>query len=129
MADILDDPDKLRNFLRMEKWIFDSPDQAGEAFRQFIKYFYQQNRLVTGGLEIGGREISLKQVTVPVLNIYATEDHLVPPESSIALERHVGTRDYTAIPFPGGHIGIYVSARSQKEVPPAIARWLQERSR
>jgi polyhydroxyalkanoate synthase len=129
MADILDDPDKLRNFLRMEKWIFDSPDQAGEAFRQFIKYFYQQNRLVTGGLEIGGREVSLKQVTVPVLNVYATEDHLVPPESSIALEKHVGTRDYTAIAFPGGHIGIYVSGRSQKEVPPAIARWLQDRSR
>jgi polyhydroxyalkanoate synthase len=129
MADILDDPDKLRNFLRMEKWIFDSPDQAGEAFRQFIKYFYQQNRLVKGGLEIGGREVSLKQVTVPVLNVYATEDHLVPPESSIALEKQVGTRDYTAIAFPGGHIGIYVSARSQNEVPPAIARWLQERSR
>jgi polyhydroxyalkanoate synthase len=128
MADILDDPDKLRNFLRMEKWIFDSPDQAGEAFRQFIKYFYQQNRLVTGGLEIGGHAVSLRQVTVPVLNVYATEDHLVPPESSIALEKHVGTKDYTAIAFPGGHIGIYVSGRSQKEVPPAIARWLQERS-
>jgi polyhydroxyalkanoate synthase len=53
----------------------------------------------------------------------------VPPESSIALERHVGTKDYTAIAFRGGHIGIYVSARSQKEVPPAIASWLQERSR
>jgi len=24
----------------MEKWIFDSPDQAGEAFRQFIRQFY-----------------------------------------------------------------------------------------
>jgi polyhydroxyalkanoate synthase len=128
MTDILDDPKKLRNFLRMEKWIFDSPDQAGEAFREFIKYFYQQNRLVTGGLEIGGRGVSLKQVTVPVLNVYATEDHLVPPESSIALEQHVGTRDYTAIAFPGGHIGIYVSGRSQKEVPPSIASWLQERS-
>jgi len=129
LADIMDDPVKLRNFLRMEKWIFDSPDQAGEAFRQFIKYFYQQNRLVTGGLEIGGREVSLRQVTAPVLNVYATEDHLVPPQSSIALEKHVGTKDYTAIAFPGGHIGIYVSGRSQKEVPPAIASWLQERSR
>ena len=125
MTDILDDPDKLKNFLRMEKWIFDSPDQAGEAFRQFIKSFYQQNRLVTGGLEIGGRAVSLKQVTVPVLNVYATEDHLVPPESSMALEHHVGTKDYTAIAFPGGHIGIYVSGRSQNDIPPAIASWLQ----
>jgi polyhydroxyalkanoate synthase len=40
MVDVLDDPARLKNFLRMEKWIFDSPDQAGEAFRQFVKDFY-----------------------------------------------------------------------------------------
>ena len=128
LINIIDDPTKLRNFLRMEKWIFDSPDQAGETFRQFIKYFYQQNRLMTGGLEIGGREVSLKQVTMPVLNVYAAQDHLVPPEASIALEKRVGTKDYTAIEFPGGHIGIYVSGKAQKEVTPAIASWLQQRS-
>ena len=31
---------ELLRFVRMEKWIFDSPDQAGEAFRQFAKDFY-----------------------------------------------------------------------------------------
>ena len=128
MADMLDDPKKLKNFLRMEKWIFDSPDQPGEVFRQFIKYFYQQNRLVTGGLEIGTQPVSLRQITLPVLNIYATQDHLVPAESSIALEKHLGTSDYSTIAFQGGHIGIYVSGRAQKEIPPAIARWLQDRS-
>ena len=128
LADILDDSKKLKNFMRMEKWIFDSPDQAGEAFRQFVHLFYQQNRLVTGGLEIGGRPISLKQVTCPVLNVYATYDHLVPPESSKALKQHVGTRDYTSIEFKGGHIGIYVSGKAQHDIPPAIAAWLQERS-
>ena len=42
MADILDDRKAMEDFLRMEKWIFDSPDLAGEAFRQFIKQFYQR---------------------------------------------------------------------------------------
>ncbi|MHC5804566.1 class III poly(R)-hydroxyalkanoic acid synthase subunit PhaC, partial [Streptococcus pyogenes] len=46
LIDILDDKTELENFLRMEKWIFDSPDQAGEAFRQFIRDFYQGNKLV-----------------------------------------------------------------------------------
>jgi polyhydroxyalkanoate synthase len=124
----MDDPDKLKNFMRMEKWIFDSPDQAGEAFRQFVRLFYQQNRLVTGGLEIGGQPVSLKQVTCPVLNVYALYDHLVPPESSKALRQHVGTKDYSSIEFKGGHIGIYVSGRAQHDIPPAIAEWLQERS-
>jgi polyhydroxyalkanoate synthase len=128
MADILEDADKLKNFLRMEKWIFDSPDQPGELFRQFIKYFYQQNRLVKGTLEIGGRTVNLADITMPVLNMYATEDHLVPPSASIPLEKYVGTRDYSTIPFKGGHIGIYVSGRAQKDIPPAVAQWVRERS-
>ncbi|MFM8310182.1 MAG: class III poly(R)-hydroxyalkanoic acid synthase subunit PhaC, partial [Microcystis aeruginosa] len=44
--DIMEDESKLVNFLRMEKWIFDSPDQAGESYRQFLKDFYQQNKLI-----------------------------------------------------------------------------------
>lgn len=124
----LDDAEQLRNFLSTEKWIFDSPDQAGEAFREFLKYFYQQNRLVKGGLAIGGRDVSLRQVTMPVLNVYATEDHLVPPPASTALQHHVGTHDYRELAFPGGHIGIYISGKSQKQVPPAIGAWIAERS-
>lgn len=128
MVDQLGEPNQVGNFMRMEKWIFDSPDQAGEAFRQFVKDFYQGNKLVKGGLTIGGRDVNLKNITVPVLNIYAKEDHLVPPSASIPLKDHVGTKDYTELAFHGGHIGIYVSGRAQKEVPPAIGNWINERS-
>jgi polyhydroxyalkanoate synthase len=128
MVDLLDDESKVKNFLRMEKWIFDSPDQAGETFRRFIKDFYQDNRLIEGGLEIGDREVSLRKVTCPVLNIYALQDHLVPPDASRALNGRVGTKDYTELAFPGGHIGIYVSGKAQKEVTPAIGKWLNARS-
>ena len=128
LVDILDDKAELENFLRMEKWIFDSPDQAGEAFRQFIKDFYQGNKLVKGGLRIGDREVDLGNVTMPVLNIFAEQDHLVPPSASRVLGEHVGTEDYTQVAFKGGHIGIYVSGRAQREVPPAIHNWLAERA-
>ena len=128
LVDILDDKTELENFLRMEKWIFDSPDQAGEAFRQFIKDFYQGNKLVNGGLRIGEREVDLGNIKMPVLNIFAEQDHLVPPSSSRVLGDHVGTKDYTQIAFKGGHIGIYVSGRAQREVPPAIHNWLAQRS-
>jgi polyhydroxyalkanoate synthase len=129
MLDILDDKVELENFLRMEKWIFDSPDQAGEAFREFIKEFYQGNKLVKGGLEIGGRAVSLKNITIPVLNIFALHDHLVPPSASRPLGEHVGTKDYTQLEFKGGHIGIYVSGRAQREVPSAIHGWLKTRTK
>jgi polyhydroxyalkanoate synthase len=127
MVDVLDDPDKVKNFLRMEKWIFDSPDQAGETFRQFIKDFYQHNKLLKGEVQIGSEVVDLGNITCPVLNIYALQDHLVPPDASKALNGKTGSDDYTELAFPGGHIGIYVSGKAQKEVTPAIGNWLNER--
>lgn len=127
LVDILDDVTEVENFLRMERWIFDSPDQAGEAFREFIKGFYQGNGFVNGGVMIGGREIDLQNIDVPVLNIFAEQDHLVPPSASRPLRGLVGTEDYTELSFRGGHIGIYVSGRAQQEVPETISGWLGER--
>jgi len=127
MVDMLGDNKAAKNFLRMEKWIFDSPDQAGEAFRQFTKEFFQQNKLIKGEITIGKHSVNLKNVTMPVFNVYATQDHLVPPDASKALAKLVGTTDYTEFPFKGGHIGIYVSGRAQKEIPSSIAKWLNER--
>jgi len=128
LVDILDDKAELENFLRMEKWIFDSPNQAGQAFREFIRDFYQANKLVEGGLKIGDKDVDLKRVTMPVLNIYAEQDHLVPPSASIPMKNVVGTKDYTVLAFKGGHIGIYVSGRAQREVAPTIHEWLSKRA-
>jgi polyhydroxyalkanoate synthase len=128
MVNVLHDTKQLNNFLRMEKWIFDSPDQAGETYRQFIKDFYQQNKLMNGGLRIGSHEVDLANVSMPVLNVFAEQDHLVPPSASKALAGRVGSKDYTELSFPGGHIGIYVSGKAQKQVPPAIGEWLHARN-
>ncbi len=128
LVNILDDEDKTMNFMRMEKWIFDSPDQAGEAYREFIKQFYQENALVKGTVKIGDDIVDLANIKIPVLNIYAIHDHLVPPDSSKALEGCISSKDYQAIEFPGGHIGIYVSGKAQKMIPPSVAKWLSERT-
>lgn len=127
----LNEPDTggaaLENFLRMEKWIFDSPDQAGEMFRQFLTLFVQQNRLASGTLQIGGRNVDLRRIAMPVLNIYAMQDHLVPPSSSKPLQHLTGSTDYSTHEFQGGHIGIYVSGTAQRQIPDKIAGWLRER--
>jgi polyhydroxyalkanoate synthase len=127
LADIADDPAALENFLRMERWIQDSPDQAGEAFRQFVRWFFQENRLVRGGLAIGGRAVEPREIRCPVLNIYATQDHLVPPSASRPLARLTASKDYSEFAFDGGHIGIYVSKSAQELLPRTIAQWLGSR--
>lgn len=128
MVDVMADAKTLKNFMRMEKWIFDSPDQAGETFRQFIKDFFQQNKLLKGEVQIGNYTVDLKNATMPILNVFAEQDHLVPPDASRALNGATGSSDYTELSFKGGHIGIYVSGKAQKTIPPAIGEWLSARS-
>ena len=61
---------------------------------------------------------------MPVLNVYALQDHIVPPPTSKAMRKHVGTEDYTELPLPGGHVGVYVSSKSQGIVAQAVSDWL-----
>ena len=72
--------------------------------------------------------MDLKNITMPVLNIFGEQDHLVPPSCSKPLNDLVGSNDVTTLDYPLGHIGMYVSSRSQKELAPKVAEWLIERS-
>ena len=123
----MDNKEFVENFIRMEKWIFDSPDVPGETVRQLCKDLYQENRLVHNRMEVGGRRVDLRQVTMPLLNIYGQYDHLVPPEACEVLTKAVGSQDSQEFCLDTGHIGIYVSARFQKEIIPMIASWLTQR--
>jgi polyhydroxyalkanoate synthase subunit PhaC len=127
LMDMMDDSDKVMNYLRMEKWINDLPDQTGETFRQFIKDLYQQNKLAKNELVIGQRTVNLKDITMPAMTIYASEDHLVPPNSTKPLHDLIGSQDKKLYEFPGGHIGVFTGQRSQAELSPTIAQWLMER--
>jgi polyhydroxyalkanoate synthase len=123
----MDNKEFVENFIRMEKWIFDSPDVPGETLRQLVKDLYQDNLLVQSKMELGDGRVDLGQVTMPLLNIYGQYDHLVPPEACEVLTHRVGSRDTEDLCLDTGHIGIYVSARFQKEVIPLIGAWLLAR--
>jgi polyhydroxyalkanoate synthase subunit PhaC len=128
LLDTWDDTAHSTNFLRMEKWIFDCPDQAGAAWAEFVRHFYIENGLIRREISVGGRCVDLKSITVPILNLYAEKDHLVPPSSSQALRTAVSSSDYTEVSYPVGHIGMYVSAKVQTLLPPTIVEWLKART-
>jgi poly[(R)-3-hydroxyalkanoate] polymerase subunit PhaC len=127
VVQIMEDTEKMADFLRMEAWIFDSPDQPGETLRRFLKDFYQGNKLVKGEFKLGGRTAELKNITMPVLNIYGEFDTLVPPASSKALAQHVSSKDLQELAYPVGHIGMFVSGKTQKTLAPKIAEWISAR--
>ncbi|MBX2809416.1 MAG: class III poly(R)-hydroxyalkanoic acid synthase subunit PhaC [Cellvibrionaceae bacterium] len=127
LLDIAQDEKKLLNFLRMEKWLSDRPDHPGEAAKQWFKDLYQDNKLIHNAFELDGETVNLKKITLPVLNIFARNDHIIPPECSMALEQCVGSKDYTNLSIPGGHVGVFVSGKSQGIIGQGIVDWLLER--
>ncbi|HEC32083.1 MAG TPA: alpha/beta fold hydrolase, partial [Deltaproteobacteria bacterium] len=125
----IDNKTFVENFIRMEKWIFDSPDVPGETFRQFIEDCYQKNLLIQNKMVVGGKKVDLRKIKVPLLNIYGKFDHLVPPEACELLTKKIGSKDTEDICLDTGHIGIYVSSKCQRELVPKIAQWLKERDK
>jgi len=125
--DKLDDKEAILDFLRMEQWIYDSPDQAGPMLSKFINDLYKENKLINNELELGGRIVNLENIDMPVLCILAQKDHLVAPASTRPFINHIASTDKTLLEFPVGHIGIFVSSKAQNEVAPAISNWLKER--
>lgn len=127
MPQQLSTTENAMNFLRMEHWINDSPDLAGEACREFVQKFFHDNRFINGDLEIGGQTVDLKNYTGPLLNIFAARDHLVPPAASKALAAITGSEDYQEQELAGGHIGVFVGRHAQQRLPDLISSWLQAR--
>jgi polyhydroxyalkanoate synthase len=128
LIDVLDDEAKLINFLRMERWIADRPDHPGEVFRQWFKDLYQDNKLIRNELVLGGKKVDLRNITMPVLNIYATGDTIIPVSCSRGVGNHFGTTDYTEVAVPGGHIGTFVGGKAQKILAPTLGDWFKARS-
>jgi len=124
----MEDEKFLEEFFAMETWINDNIPVAGETFRQFVKYCFQQNLLVAGKFPVGGQKVNLAHITCPVLNLMATNDHLVPCGQSLPFNDLVGSTDRQAILFDAGHIGMSVGSKAQKELWPKACDWLAVRS-
>lgn len=128
LIDLLGDDRKLIGFLRMERWIGDRPDTPGEFVRQWFKDLYQDNKLIRNELQLGGRTVDLRRVTMPVLNVSADGDMVIPTACSRGQGAHFGTADYAELSVPGGHIGTFVGGKAQAVLAPGIADWLQSRN-
>lgn len=114
----------VQNFLKMEKWIFDCPAISSNALREFASTFYQENALVEKTLFLNGLRVEPSDISAPILNIFASNDHIVPIESSKALARLITHPDYSEIEMDCGHVGLYVGKSTGRSIGGLIAAWL-----
>jgi len=128
LVDNADDEAFVKNFARMERWLNDGIDMAGETYREFLEEMYRENALYRGELELDGERVELDAIDMPVLQILAEYDHLVPPEASRPFNDVVGSDDVTTMEEPTGHIGLSVSRTAHAELWPNVREWIGERA-
>ncbi|MEM7057238.1 MAG: alpha/beta fold hydrolase [Pseudomonadota bacterium] len=116
-------PGGPRIFVAMEKWLADRPDLPGAVARTWLKDLYMNNALFCRDLLLNGEKVDLSAINVPTLNVFASNDHIVPPPCSRALGCKISA-NYQELAVPTGHIGAFVSAGAQTLLSTSITSWL-----
>jgi len=128
LYDNIENEDFVENFGRMEQWLSEGIDVAGEAYVEFLRDLYQENELYRNEFHLDGEHVDVTNIDVPVLQIMGEYDHLIPSESSKPFNDVVGSDDVTTIEYPTGHIGLSVSGSSHEDVWPQVCEWFAEHS-
>ncbi|MBV0902394.1 poly(3-hydroxyalkanoate) polymerase subunit PhaC [Haloarcula salina] len=128
LAENLENEGFVENFGRMERWLGDGIDVAGEAYVQFLEDVYQDNKLYKNELELNGKRVDLNEIDMPVLQLMGEYDHLIPPEASKPFNDVIASEDTRTIEFSTGHIGLSVSSSTHADLWPEVADWYKERN-
>ncbi|HEY9724605.1 MAG TPA: class III poly(R)-hydroxyalkanoic acid synthase subunit PhaC [Oscillatoriaceae cyanobacterium] len=128
LFDRLDDDAFVDGWLVMNHWVNDGIPFAGESYRQWIKDFYQGNKLIKGEVKLAGRPVKLENLHCALLNVYAELDHIVPPcQATPALEL-VSSTDKESLAIKAGHVGVVAGRSARKNFFPKLDAWLSKRS-
>jgi polyhydroxyalkanoate synthase subunit PhaC len=134
------DLESVAEFFATETWLYDSPPVIGELYREFVEYCYKQNLFIKNKMRIGdkyndnentddAKVVSLKNITIPFLNVVAQKDDLVAPSSSKALnDALTESRDKSILEFNSGHVGLMIGKNAHKELWPKVGEWIKKRS-
>ena len=128
LVDRADNEAYVESWKLMQKWVSDGVPFAGGAYRQWIRDFYQNNKLIKGELEIRGQRVDLKKITANVLNLSAEKDHIAQPHQVEALMDVISSDDKTYKSLPTGHVSVIFGKKAVKITYPTIGDWLAERS-
>ena len=124
----LDNDAFVGNFSRMERWLDEGIDLAGQAYVEFLEKIYQNNELYRNELELSGERVDVGDIDMPILQIIGEYDHLIPSEASKPFNEVVGSDDVTTIEYPTGHIGMSVSSSTHEDVWPEVCEWFWAQS-
>jgi polyhydroxyalkanoate synthase len=118
----------VEGFNALNRWANEYVAFPGEFFRQWVRDFYQDNKLYRGELVCGGRPVRLSNIACPVFVVGAKEDYIAPPDCVRALIDVVGSHDKQYVELPGGHISLIAGRGAAIHCWPQVSGWLAPRS-
>jgi polyhydroxyalkanoate depolymerase len=126
----MDDAVYLAKQDTFERWYENPIDLPGRWYLQVIQQLFKDNLLAKGQFVALGRKISLRDITCPLYLLAGADDDITTPEQVLDAAKLVGTpadqiRQKTV---PGGHIGLFMGARTLAQHWPPIARWITAQS-
>jgi polyhydroxyalkanoate synthase subunit PhaC len=123
-------PEKtMATWLAVSKWVDDGKPFPGEAFRQWIRDFYQKNKLPKGEIELRGQRVDLSNIECPLLNIAGSKDFICPLAQAEATMDLVRSQDKEFVVFDAGHVGLMAGPVAKEELWPRVGSWLEARSK
>jgi polyhydroxyalkanoate synthase len=126
--DNMENEEFVENFARMERWLDEGIDVAGEAYVEFLEDLYQGNELYNNEMHLDGTHVDVTEIDMPFLQVIGEYDHLIPPEASKPFDEVIASEDTETIQHSTGHIGLSVSGSSHDAVWPRVAEWYHHRS-
>jgi poly(3-hydroxybutyrate) depolymerase len=122
----IDNPVYVNKQRAFEAWYENPIDLPGRWYLQAVQQLFKENRLVKGTFEGLGRRLLLKNITCPVYLLAGASDDITTKEQVFDAEKYLGTPPQQIVKMlvPGGHIGLFMGARTLHDYWPKIARWI-----
>lgn len=122
----IDDPNYLAKEETFESWYENPINLPGRWYLQAITELFKENRLAKGKFVGLGRKLSLRHITCPLYLLAGADDDITTPAQVLDAAKHVGAprEDIVQETVPGGHIGLFMGARTLQEHWPHIAEWI-----
>jgi len=114
----------VEGFTALNKWANEYVAFPGEFFRQWVRDFYQDNKLYRGELRVGGRSVRPARSRVRRSSSAPRRTTIAPPDCVRALIDAVASRDKEYVELPGGHISLIAGRGASVHCWPKVSGWL-----
>jgi len=123
----IDDPIYVQKQEAFEAWYENPIDLPGRWYLQVVKELFKENRLTKGTFKGLGRPLRLRDITCPVYLLAGAGDDITTKEQVFDAAKYLGTPPERIVKrlVPGGHIGLFMGARTLHEHWPNIAAWIK----